>query len=249
MRSAGKQGLAGPQLNFFAMQVSIKPVAQLESEDAEYRNGRMFGRKGSSRLAQWVRQDVEQPPLLPGEIQDHLLEWQPGSDLRNERRALQQQWAPVEDLAWDPPMQQGAVAGAQQPRQGRPQHQRDLPASGDQAQAAQDGWDGRAWSAVPDPRERQGAGPHAIGPPNPLPLFEMDPFDLRSAQHQYRACMLASSSLGRPAWAQEQPQMGADDSFGKAGAGPHKGRQQSSGARAWRQGRRGWALAAALDKQ
>ena len=232
------------------MQVSIKPVAQLESEDTEYRSRRMFGRKGSSRLAQWVRQDVEQPPLLPGEIQDHLLEWQPGSDLRSERRALQQQWAPAEDLDWDPPAQQGVAAVGQQPRQGRPQHSRDLPASGDQAQAAQDGWDGRAWSAVPDPRERQGAGPHAIGPPTPLPLFEVDPSGLRSAQHhRYRARTLATSSLGRRSWAQEQPQMGADDSFGKAGAGPHKGRQQSSGGRGWRQGRRGWALPAALDRQ
>lgn len=102
-------------LRFCAMQVSTKPAVQLESEDAQYRSGRMFGRKGPSRLARWVRQDVEQPPLLQGEIQDHLLEWQPSSDLRSERRTLQQQWAPAEDLDWDPGEPQGVGPPAAPP--------------------------------------------------------------------------------------------------------------------------------------
>ncbi len=156
-------------LRFCAMQVSTKPAVQLESEDAQYRSGRMFGRKGPSRLARWVRQDVEQPPLLQGEIQDHLLEWQPSSDLRSERRTLQQQWAPAEDLDWDP-------------------------------------------------GEPQGVGPQAAGRPTPLPLFEVDPFGLRSAQHRYRARTRAIPSLGRPAWVQKQPHRGADGSSGNAGA-------------------------------
>ena len=165
------------------MQVSIKPASQLESEDAQYRSRRTFGRKGSSRLGQWVRQDVEQPPLHQGEIQDHLLEWQPSSDLRIKRRNLQQQWAPAGNLEWDPPAQQGAG-------QGRSQHPREPPASGSQAQgggpqgqaqAAQDDWGGQAQSqsAAHGPRDRQGAGLQAAGPSTPLPLFEVDPSGLR----------------------------------------------------------------------